>query len=246
MNSLEILLMLVFVVTLYMVIVNKLPSELIAGGTALWFTVLWIGFDNMKMWNIPNTTVVVDYCSDTLENCGIIKPKSEKRKKIEKKVIFDKMTKAVNGGSDTKTQETSGSDNNDSDADSDVDDSGAENNNDNIDMDKQIKEKMDKTMKKTKDDSKKETNPKHLVIQQPKQLKYSEDNYKYNLFDEIGCDGDNMIAHKMKQMSNKNREAMDNFSRTFTKYSNVNYFDQELKDAEASRWWDNQDLEGEF
>ena len=77
-------------------------------------------------------------------------------------------------------------------------------------------------------------------------MTYSEENYKYNLFDEIGCDGDNMIAHKMKQISNKNREAMDNFSRTFTKYSNLNYFDRELKDAAASRWWDNQDLESEF
>jgi hypothetical protein len=230
MNSLEILLMLVFVVTLYMVIVNKLPSELIAGGVALWFTVLWIGFDNMKMWGTPNTDAVVDYCSDTLEQCGIIKPKSEKRKQIEKKVRFDKTANTISGDSDTKTQETSGSDNNDSD----------------VDIDKQIKEKMDKTMKKIKDDPKKETNQKHLVIQHPKQLKYSEDNYKYNLFDEIGCDGDNMLAHKMKHISNKNREAMDNFSRTFTKYSNVNYFDQELKDAEASRWWDNQDLEGEF
>jgi hypothetical protein len=72
-----------------------------------------------------------------------------------------------------------------------------------------------------------------------KNLIYSEENYKYNLFDELGSLGDNKLAHKMKQMSNKNREAMDNFSRTYRKNSNINYFAQELKDASASNgWWD--------
>jgi hypothetical protein len=80
----------------------------------------------------------------------------------------------------------------------------------------------------------------------PKHLKYSEDNYKYNIFDDIGSLGDNMLAHKQKQRSNMNRVAMDNFSRMQTKNSNLNYFEQELKDAAGSRWWDNEELEDEF
>ena len=66
-------------------------------------------------------------------------------------------------------------------------------------------------------------------------------------FEKIDVDNSGEISKtEFKQISNKNREAMDNFSRTFTKYSNLNYFDRELKDAAASRWWDNQDLENEF
>jgi len=75
---------------------------------------------------------------------------------------------------------------------------------------------------------------------------YSEENYKYNIFDEIGCSGDNKLAHKMKQTSNLNREAMDNFSRMNTKYSNINYFEQELKEHAARIWWDDETLEQEF
>ena len=104
-------------------------------------------------------------------------------------------------------------------------------------------DKVDKSSKSSKPTESEA--PKQKKIQMP--LTYSEDNYKYNLFDEIGCHGDNMIAHKMKQISNKNREAMDNFSRTYTKYSNINYFEQELNDAAASRWWDNDtELEKKF
>jgi hypothetical protein len=75
---------------------------------------------------------------------------------------------------------------------------------------------------------------------------YSEDNYKYNIFDDMGSEGDNMLAHKQKHRGNMNRVAIDNFSRSQNKYSNINYFDQELKDAESSRWWDNDDLDDEF
>lgn len=76
---------------------------------------------------------------------------------------------------------------------------------------------------------------------------YSEDNYKYNVFDELGAPSDNLLTHKMKQISNRNREAIDNFSRTYTKYSNINYFEQELKDAEQSGgWWDNDELDDIF
>lgn len=214
MNSLELLLMIVFVITVYQVVVNKLPSELVVGGAALLFTVLWIGFDNMNMWGtIP-----------ALENYGILKPKSEKRKQIKKRVRFDKTAKLEDG----KTHKP--------------------NNDVNIEMDNEkIKEEIDKTMKKIKDGpSEKDPKIEPVVPTPPKQLTYSEDNYKYNIFDDLSCEGDAKIAHQMKHMSNKNRQAMDNFSRTYSKYSNINYFEQELKDAEASRWWDNQDLENSF
>lgn len=104
----------------------------------------------------------------------------------------------------------------------------------------QIKEKIADAIKNTKN------KPIPVAVPRPMPLTYSEENYKYNLFDEIGCLGDNLLAHKMKQVSNKNREAMDNFSRTYSKYSNINYFEQELNDAANSRWWDNDELEKKF
>lgn len=121
------------------------------------------------------------------------------------------------------------------------------------DNDKMIQSHLNNTMQKTRTgikktelDKKLERNKKREVLVRPMPLVYSEENYKYNLFDEIGCLGDNQLAHKMKQTSNLNREAMDNFARTHTKYANINYFQQELIDAAASVWWDNPMLEKEF
>ena len=91
--------------------------------------------------------------------------------------------------------------------------------------------------------------PKNIVMKplssRPKSLEYSENNYKKNIFDEIGCLGDNRIAHLMKHISNKNRVAIDNMSRQ-NKFTNINYFAQELKDHANSRWWDDEKLEKEF
>ena len=106
--------------------------------------------------------------------------------------------------------------------------------------DQEIKETLDKTMESVR------LNNQATADKRPMPLVYSEENYKYNLFDEIGSLGDNLLAHKMKQISNKNREAIDNFSRTYSKYSNINYFEQELNDAANSRWWDNPELEKHF
>ena len=83
------------------------------------------------------------------------------------------------------------------------------------------------------------------ISERPKQLEYSENNYKYNLFDEIGSLGDNKIAHLMKHISNKNRVAIDNMARQ-NKYTNINYFAEELNDHANSVWWDDETLEKEF
>ena len=83
------------------------------------------------------------------------------------------------------------------------------------------------------------------ISERPVQLEYSENNYKYNLFDEIGSLGDNKIAHLMKHVSNKNRVAIDNMSRQ-NKYTNINYFAEELNDHSNSIWWDDETLEKEF
>ena len=74
---------------------------------------------------------------------------------------------------------------------------------------------------------------------------YSENNYKKNIYDGIGSLGDNKIAHLMKYSSNKNRVAIDNMSRQ-NKYTNINYFTQELNDRANCVWWDDDSLEQEF
>lgn len=56
MNSLELILLVLFIVIVYLTIIQKIPSELIVGVVALWFTVLWIGADNMGAWNSTSFT----------------------------------------------------------------------------------------------------------------------------------------------------------------------------------------------
>lgn len=240
MNSIELLLTLVFIVIIYMVVAKGLTSDLVVGAAALWFVILWIGFDNMGAW-----TPKVD---KMLESCGVpkdfgtklfnskeevkkqeklkqIKENIKKKKKEKKEDIDRSMYKEIIDIQDKIPLETSKI--------ADVDTT-----------DEKIKKGIDSAIQKTKKDA---PPPKDTEQMRPMPLTYSEDNYKYNLFDEIGCLGDNMIAHKMKQVSNRNREAMDNFSRTYTKYSNINYFEQELKDAANSHgWWENDELEKEF
>ena len=49
----------------------------------------------------------------------------------------------------------------------------------------------------------------------------------------------------MKHVSNKNRVAIDNMTRQ-NKYTNINYFAEELNDHANSIWWDDETLEKEF
>ena len=74
MNSFEILITLLFIVIIYAAIFKKMTSEMIIGGSALWFVILWIGFDNMGMWsNSPLTHI--------FEKCGF-KSTNQKRKRL--------------------------------------------------------------------------------------------------------------------------------------------------------------------
>ena len=214
MNSLELLLTFVFVVVVFLVVGNGIPSEMIIGVAALWVVIAWIGFDNMNMW----------------DNFNLL-PFNKCEFKRKKRVRFHKNTK-----DNEKKKESMG---NKKDINKNINMNIDMNRN--IDTEKKIKEAVESAFKESN------VNKPAPQRQQPCSMTYSEDNYKYNLFDEIGCLGDNKLAHKMKQVSNKNREAMDNFSRTYTKYSNINYLEQELKDAAASQgWWDNEELEKEF
>jgi len=81
--------------------------------------------------------------------------------------------------------------------------------------------------------------------QKTKKPEYSENNYKYNTYDELAGIGDNLLTHKMKQMSNMNRVAIDNFARQ-NKNTNIHYFNNELDEHANSVWWDDDTLENEF
>lgn len=111
-------------------------------------------------------------------------------------------------------------------------------------LDDAIQDKVNKALVESKIE-RKELEPEKKEMAQPMQLEYSENNYKNNIFDEIGSMGDNNIAHLMKHMSNKNRVAIDNMSRQ-NKYTNINYFAAELDEHANSVWWDDETLEDEF
>jgi hypothetical protein len=81
--------------------------------------------------------------------------------------------------------------------------------------------------------------------ERPMPLEYTENLYK-NIHGELAGLGDNRLAKLQKHRGNKNRAAMDNFARTYTKYSNIGYFSDELENTANSRWWDDQTLESEF
>jgi len=206
MKSFELLLTVLFIIIIYLVIWQKMESNLILGTSSLLFVVLWITWDNMNVFNYNNN-------------------KYSKRKEIENKIILN--NKIVESFEDKKRK-----------AQADEDETNC----------------ITKMIMKAKDSLKEiiipPSNIKSNVDKppdksKPKQLEYSENNYKKNVFDEIGSLGDNNIAHLMKHMSNKNRVAIDNMSRQ-NKYTNMHYFDQELKDHANSIWWDDESLESEF
>jgi hypothetical protein len=111
-------------------------------------------------------------------------------------------------------------------------------------LDDSIQNKVNKALTESKLERKESVQEKKEMTQ-PARLEYSENNYKNNIFDEIGSMGDNNIAHLMKHMSNKNRVAIDNMSRQ-NKYTNINYLAAELDEHANSIWWDDETLEDEF
>lgn len=152
----------------------------------------------------------------TLKICNIKPKKSPKRQEIEKKIKDRKNAEQENIVADAIKTE-----------------------------DKKETELITKKVLQAQVDSKPKSRGLEPMSSRPKALEYSENNYKKNLFDEIGSLGDNKIAHLMKHVSNKNRVAIDNMARQ-NKYTNINYFEQELKDHANSIWWDNEKLEQEF
>ena len=216
MKSFELLLTVLFIIIIYMVVGQKMESGIVVGMTSLWFVILWIGWDNMDAWDYNKAV------DKTLETCGIKPIKSPKRKELEKKIITQKQV-----NEDIAVDATDIAD---------------------IEADKKETELITKKVLQAKVNSIADK-PAVSVLKpsssRPMALEYSENNYKKNLFDEIGSLGDNRIAHLMKHVSNKNRVAIDNMSRQ-NKYTNINYFTEELKDHANSIWWDDETLEKEF
>lgn len=216
MKSFELLLTVLFIIIIYMVVGQKMESGIVVGMTSLWFVILWIGWDNMGAWDYNKAV------NKTLETCGIKPIKSPKRKELEKKIIIQKQVNEAITVDATDIDE--------------------------IEADKKETELITKKVLQAKVNSIADK-PAVSVLKpsssRPMALEYSENNYKKNLFDEIGSLGDNRIAHLMKHVSNKNRVAIDNMSRQ-NKYTNINYFAEELKDHANSIWWDDETLEKEF
>lgn len=216
MKSFELLLIVLFIIIIYMVVGQKMESGIVVGMTSLWFVILWIGWDNMGAWDYNKAV------DKTLETCGIKPIKSPKRKELEKKIITQKQVNEDIAIDATDIAE--------------------------IEADKKETELITKKVLQAKVNSIADK-PAVSVLKpsssRPMALEYSENNYKKNLFDEIGSLGDNRIAHLMKHVSNKNRVAIDNMSRQ-NKYTNINYFAEELKDHANSIWWDDETLEKEF
>jgi hypothetical protein len=84
MSSSELLMLFLFVIIVFSVLCGKMHSDIIIGALSLWFTILWISWDNMGLWdNSPLTNKI----SCLLKTCGL-KPNKSKRYKIKKKVKF--------------------------------------------------------------------------------------------------------------------------------------------------------------
>lgn len=213
----ELFLLLLFIVIIYLVVVNKLPSDMLLGAIALWFTVMWIGFDNSGSWDsfdLLKSLGIKQYNRSNMFNKKYIYKIFEPRQKTLYKQPLNKQP-----------------------------------------IKPQLKNTQKKTSQKISPNTKTTNKEQHNTPSQvsdtefEKQMQpivYSEENYKYNMFDELGSLGDNALAHKMKQTSNLNRQAIDNFSRMQTKNSAINYFAQELKESENMHWWENEELEDEF
>ena len=222
MKSFELLLTVLFIIIIYMVVGQKMESGIVVGMTSLWFVILWIGWDNMGAWDYNKAV------DKTLETCGIKPIKSHKRKELEKKIIIQKQDNEANEANEAISVD-----------ETDI----AE-----IEADEKETELITKKVLQARVNSiaaKPAVSVLKPLSSRPMALEYSENNYKKNLFDEIGSLGDNRIAHLMKHISNKNRVAIDNMSRQ-NKYTNINYFAEELKDHANSVWWDDETLEKEF
>jgi hypothetical protein len=239
MKSFELLLTGLFIIIIYMVFMRKIESDVVICMASLWLVIFYFGCDYNH---------IIDR---TLEWCGI-KSNSLRRRDIKKKtnkqrkcIKIDKVIKKLGSDPDKRNDIEKKVDayrNNTNDIYEPREESDAfkldnYKNDSELHVDQLHKEGG---LSDSNDDS--DLKP---ISSRPVPLEYSENNYKNNIFDEIGCIGDNKFAHHMKHVSNKNRVAMDNMARQ-NKYTNLNYFANELKDHANSVWWDDETLEQEF
>ena len=224
MKSFELLLTVLFIIIIYLVIWQKLESHLIVGTSSILFVILWITWDNMNAFNYNKP---INSSINSSINKTSNKNKYNKRKEIEAKILLN--------DDNIESFEDKTSKNQYDDADTNYI----------TKMIMKVKDSIKELVMPPKITSENTIDMESNEIKSPKQLEYSENNYKKNLFDEIGSLGDNNIAHLMKNMSNKNRVAIDNMARQ-NKYTNIHYFNQELKDHANSVWWDDESLESEF
>jgi len=66
-----------------------------------------------------------------------------------------------------------------------------------------------------------------------------------DVYDDMACPGDNALASRMLEQGKRSQQATIARAK-FDKYSMLHYFDEELRSAEGSRWWDNDALEHKF
>lgn len=66
-----------------------------------------------------------------------------------------------------------------------------------------------------------------------------------NMYSEDVCPGDTALTTRACQNGRRAKESIDNRAR-FDKYSALHYFDEELRSAANSRWWDDDSLEHKF
>lgn len=66
-----------------------------------------------------------------------------------------------------------------------------------------------------------------------------------NVYYDMACPGDNALALRMWENGKRSKESQD-IRAKFDKYSMLHYFDEELRSAAGSRWWDDDSLEHKF
>lgn len=181
-NSWNLLLTILFIVIIYHVVVKGIPSQIVIGTLCMWFVVLWISWDNLGAWDASMIDKTVSVFST--------KPKSPKRREIEKRIKEGSGEAGVGHADEDESSETD------------------------VDEDALIP-----------------------FAERPMPLEYSENNYKENLFPELGSSADNGLAGLQKFRGNLNRVAMDNQARV-DKYTNIGYFAEELDEHANSIWWD--------
>ena len=233
MISFELLLTILFVIMIYLIKSNNINSCNVIGISSLFVLFLWVS--NINIEDAFNKYIIPKSCNRKL----LYKKDCERRENLEiqpkPEIYLNSESRFDLSNSELKTNP-------------EIRQSGTPINNIvqtdasyNLDDDT-IKNKILDARLQSKKLPVKKVKP---ISERPMPLEYSENNYKYNLFDEIGSLGDNNIAHLMKHLSNKNRVAIDNMARQ-NKYTNINYFAEELNDHANSIWWDDETLEKEF